>query len=348
MADVTVLCPEYFPRFRCKCGDCRTVCCQGWRISMTEAEYRRMLALPASPELRGRLGEAFTVAENASADRYAFISPDESGFCRLLDGDGFCMVHRECGEGVQPSVCRLYPRAIRPGEITEAVCSGSCEKTVEMLMTEEPMAFVRLSVQTKAPLPEDCRREEQKEEIRRRCLELWQREGEDALTRIREIGAEVNSGWIPDTEKSLYSAALQLLRELGPISVSLKEILPRVLSHFAAEKSGAALSPESLCRIREAEAAADRRLPAWRRYIDNVMANHMFYCTFPYAGAVHTRHSLCGLGGTYGALLLLCAWGLETAEGDPAVVFADMASLALRFIEHTDFYRNAAVVLGKK
>ena len=96
---VHVLSPDYFSRFRCKCGDCRAVCCHGWRITLSRAEYFRLLGIECSPELRRRIDTAFYISENPTEEEYAYISPSADGNCHMLDEDGWCMLHRECGDG---------------------------------------------------------------------------------------------------------------------------------------------------------------------------------------------------------------------------------------------------------
>ena len=33
------LIPNYFKKFKCKCGDCRNTCCVGWTVTMSVNEY---------------------------------------------------------------------------------------------------------------------------------------------------------------------------------------------------------------------------------------------------------------------------------------------------------------------
>ena len=135
---------DYFDKFKCKCGDCRHVCCGGWGITVSDEEYFRLLGLECPPELRYILDCALAPVDDPRPERYAMMKPSYEGKCRLLGKDGLCSLQVACGEGVLPAVCRTYPRAVHEGR---AACSASCEKTVELLMRSEPLSF-------SSPLPE--------------------------------------------------------------------------------------------------------------------------------------------------------------------------------------------------
>ena len=135
---------DYFDKFKCKCGDCRHVCCGGWGITVSDEEYFRLLGLDCPENLRYILDCALAPVDDPSPERYAMMKPSYEGKCRLLGEDGLCSLQVACGEEVLPAVCRTYPRAVTE---EHAACSASCEKTVELLMRKEPLSF-------SAPLPE--------------------------------------------------------------------------------------------------------------------------------------------------------------------------------------------------
>ena len=47
--------PDYFLRFACKIGTCRTACCVGWPVSISQENYFRLLGVDCSTDLRRRL-----------------------------------------------------------------------------------------------------------------------------------------------------------------------------------------------------------------------------------------------------------------------------------------------------
>ena len=108
-----VLVPDYFPDFVCKGGACRAVCCDGWGISVSMEEYFRLLGMDCSPQLRRKIDGAFHLAAHPSPQRYAQVTPNWQGDCPIRREDGLCALQCECGEGVLPTVCRVYPRGLR-------------------------------------------------------------------------------------------------------------------------------------------------------------------------------------------------------------------------------------------
>ena len=56
--------PDYYPEFVCKCGQCRSTCCEGWDVSLSMEEYFRLVGMECSPELRGKMDGAFHIVEN--------------------------------------------------------------------------------------------------------------------------------------------------------------------------------------------------------------------------------------------------------------------------------------------
>lgn len=337
---VDVVSPEYFRGFRCKCGACRSVCCQGWRITLSEEEYFRLMGLRCSPSLRVSLDAAFAVFEEASPGRYAYISPGEDGRCRILDGEGWCSLHRECGEGVQPAVCRLYPRSIKPGEVTEACCSGSCEAVIEGLMHPRPLSFVRETLSVQSELPPVESPDEKKIERRRRAMELWQESGEPLDDRMAHIGAFLGvRDDTPERDAALLSSAVRIFRVLGSGSPSLAAAAAPILRVLALS-GDAEVDIQALARYREAERCTAERLREREQWLSNIVANHMFYMQFPYVG--EGASPVSAWDGLYAAYAVL---RVSTACAADRVAFADTAAAALRCIEHTDFYHNAHIIL---
>lgn len=326
---VNVISPAYFARFRCKCGDCRSVCCHGWRITLSEEEYFRLARLECPPALRTALDQAFERFPGADEERFAYIAPNGAGNCRLLDADGWCSLQRACGEGVQPAVCRLYPRSIKPGDPVEASCSGSCERTVELLMTDEAFSITETALETRAAVPPYRPEEARTAALRQRCLALWLGAGawEERLAAIAGALGLSEDGLVP------LEAACALLARLSGASVSLRDVGAAAARRFSGAPGAAA----------EAAARLTARLPAWERYFTNVMANHLFFVQFPaVGGAIAPPDAYAGLAAAC-AVVRLCVLGAaaDARDGEEARIrFADAAAAALRYVEHTDFYTN--------
>ena len=129
---------DYYDKFKCKCGDCRSVCCGGWGITVSDEEYFRLIGLDCPAELRYILDCALAVVDDPCPERYAMMKPSYTGKCRLINEEGLCSLQIACGEEVLPAVCRMYPRSLTENH---AGCSASCERVVEMLMRAEPLSF---------------------------------------------------------------------------------------------------------------------------------------------------------------------------------------------------------------
>lgn len=340
--------PAYFPKFRCKCGDCRTVCCSGWRITVSEAEYFRMLGLCCSDALRTKMDITLRVSDSPSPEEYAYIVPSQNGNCHLLDENGLCMLHAECGEAFQPAVCRLYPRSIKPGDITEAVCSGSCEKTVEILMdSPRPLPFITVEKETVSAIPPHPPADPVRTERRLRCLELWQNAqnlpaGFSALA--KELGVAECVCFSSASEYLRY--ACTLTRVFSRVSISLSDIAEEAFAvlHLSLEED--TIPPHAAAAYAQQKETMTRLLPEAERYFFNLITNHMFFVQFPYAEAdVDLSGAYDSLCAVYLLLRFLCVAGMrETNEKER---FADIASAVFRYVEHTDFYRNAPKIMRR-
>ena len=315
---------------------------------MSRAEYFRLLGIECSPELRRRIDTAFYISENPTEEEYAYISPSADGNCHMLDDDGWCMLHKECGEGVQPAVCRLYPRAIRPGDPAEAVCSGSCEKTIEMLMEEPyPLPFTVTELQTKSAPPAGA--DPERFDLRRRCVEVWQSEG-DTQTRflaLAQLLGVAEDGFSVHSVSEFLTYARELLEFFARGDITLCDITEEALERFSMTDG---VTDASVDAYREAEARLSKALPDLEKYYGNIMANHMFYASFPYATE---GGSFCdayrALAAVYVILRFLCtcaAFGENVRDR-----FADIAATAMRYMEHTEFYaisRTVHAALGRR
>jgi len=134
--------PSFYKKFSCKGGDCRHTCCKGLTINITEDEYFRLLGIKCSESLRENLDLSLHVRKNADPYKYAQISPDFFGKCRMLTEDGLCMLHGECGPDALSSVCKYFPRSPRFNISPRISTSLGCEETIEILMDlDEEITF---------------------------------------------------------------------------------------------------------------------------------------------------------------------------------------------------------------
>ena len=352
--------PDYDARFHCKGGSCRTSCCMGWGISLTQEEYFRLLGLACSPTLRARLDGAFHLADHPTPQRYALISPTWLGDCPLHDTDGLCMLQKECGEQALSSICRCYPRSVKADgqAIMESACSNSCEAVIELLMAQEaPLQFIRRSIQgpprpvlhpaggLRLPIREACIRQLQdrsaplQDRVLRMGACLMRLESASAEELPRRLSASLQHH-LPETGAKPKAAALSslcnMMKALEPSSPSMQ--------HFGAaavERYGAAgLSGQALARYCADSRQFDARFPLWPRHFEHILVNHIFYEDFPFTDdRVSFSGEFLAFCGVYALLRLLSVAYMTRHEGDDAL--ADVLAGAFRLIEHTRFYYNA-------
>lgn len=129
----TFLVPTYYPLFHCKGGSCRHTCCEDLSIYIPMEEYNRLVGLECSSDLRRRLDDALHILPHPTQDRYACISPDFLGRCRMLTEDGLCRLQKEKGFDALTSVCKYFPRSMR-FENRQSAISCACEALPEMFL----------------------------------------------------------------------------------------------------------------------------------------------------------------------------------------------------------------------
>lgn len=323
--------PDYYPDFACKCGSCRATCCHGWGIALSQDEYFRVTGTDCSPELRRRLDIAFRPATNPSPtpERYALISYNWQGKCPIQNDEGLCMLHRECGEGAIPEICRRYPRCHRVAPIHECCTSTACEYTLELLWRNtDPVRFVTGETEvydedfdTPAAASMDAG---DYEFVRRNTFEIIGDRGmcfDDRLAALaRRFGAILPYTVMPEEK------ARELFFKLMPASGSLEEL---------AEDIGDGLSEDSVGFKLEDIENIDV-------YLEKMFLNHIFYKAFPrsFPDSDMTREiaSLVALRGLHRfvceAYLSVHGWSMDG--------FVDVTAKLFRMVEHSRFDENAA------
>lgn len=352
-----ILVPEYFPKFQCKCGTCRSCCCKGWGVSVSRTDYFRLVGMNCTASLRKRLDRAFSVLSDATPERYAGLNHDWRGRCYLQREDGYCALQRECGEAAIPDVCRLYPRGMRVVSGGECACANSCERTLELLLEQrEPLRFLLIEKPASLPdfrigeNPEAGRRDRER---RDRCLAILQDRRRSVPRRLMDLGELAGVAPAPpepDRAEAFRLCAL-LLSELAGGSQSLSGYADEVFAlygvPFAADSFKAASAVEfapaveRYVRLSE-EFAAD--FPVWPTFAEHLLVNHVFFTGFPGSDAAEAmKKELAAFCAAY-ALTRFMAVGW-TREHRGAEALIDVCAAAFRFIEHGNFARNAPIVL---
>ncbi len=375
------LTPDYYPEFHCKMGACRAACCEGWPISISLQDYFRLLSVSCSPELKCRLDCALHISEHPSPEGYAHILPRYDGQCPLRLADGRCGLQAEAGEEVLAAVCRLYPRGVRTGEVHECSCANSCEAVVELLRHRQaPMRFTSLPLDFDLPEApprrfhfETAGREQ---EIRLWLIACIQDRRYRLPQRLELLGEALSAmnaaltakdhlwvdallsgreslpapGELPAGAAQLgfgLRAAGRMLEIMDARSDSICAYGERALNYF---RGGAMLDNPAAAyrRYTAAQARLARLLPDWEIWLEQLLANHMFFAQFPFQDRPVDLNdeyvALCAVYSLLRFLLLGCL--AEAPDGEASQTLAvDVVTAAFRLIDHTEFDRYAAPAL---
>lgn len=368
------LIPDYFSDFKCKMGDCRSACCEGWAVSVSMTDYFKLFGLDCAPELRRRLDTGLRVCDRRTEDAYARFEPRYDGNCPMRMEDGRCSLHAEIGEEVLPHVCRLYPRGIRLEDgLMECSCANSCEATLELFYSRtEPIRFIRRKLPLlPTPIPE---RQTvfatlgKGGEIRKRLIEIVQERSIPLWTRIITVGSELEriSELIEANDEKGLTALLKspikaAVTESGKVeeshlrsALTVMEEMMRILdgrSHSIRERGEAALSyfgeGETLTeRYLYAKSRFEEQFPRWDIFFEHILVNHMFFSVFPYQDRPEDmRSEVTALCAVY-ALMRFISLGYM-AEHEGKTEFIDTLAAAFRLIDHTEFDRYSVILLKR-
>ena len=326
--------PDFFKDFKCKCGDCRQSCCEGWDISVSEDEYFRIMSLECSEDMQKRIDRAFYIPKDASAERYALLNHDWLGRCPMRAEDGLCALQVEKGEALVPNICRLYPRSYW-GDLGEATVSDSCEQVLEMLAHRTaPIAFININ----GPAAGAARKDAAETDVRRECIRIIGKNGSCVRDRLLEIGRYLVKA---EPEENDFPVHLKIMEDFlstyQKLSLSIEEYCSEALR---------SLSGLTLDVFSEKKTAFLNRFPFWENFIGNVYVNHFFYEKFPYSDKRENEEdefvSVCGMHSFLDFLLIGNLKKLVTEDD-----LIDLVSMAFRVIEHTSFYYNSHVLLKK-
>lgn len=320
--------PEYYADFSCKCGDCRTTCCQKWGITLSQDDYFRVMNTDASTELRRRLDVAFKPAANPAPtpERFAMISFNWLGKCPIQTEEGLCLLHREHGEGAIPEICRRYPRCIRIAPIHECCTSTSCEYTLELLYRDDdPVRFITAEIEVfdeefDTPAAADIPADEYMA-ARRKAFEILSDRSLTIDGRIVALATQFNAK-LPSALNS-HELAQELYDRLLPTSTALSDMEQEV-SRYYDENS-------------EIKRFYLEDIPKMDIYLEKMLVNHVFYKAFPRSFKDSTVQeeiaALVALRALHRyvteAYLAVHSWSVDN--------FVDVTAKLFRMIEHSRF-----------
>ena len=329
--------PEYYRDFSCKCGDCRSTCCHGWGITLTQDDYFRVISTEASPELRRRLDIAFKPATNPAPtpERFAMISYNWLGRCPIQTDDGYCALHRECGEGAIPEICRRYPRCIRTSTIHEACTSTSCEYTLELLYRDdEPVRFIKAKIEVfdeEYDIPAAAKMDKgEYTEMRNKAFSILSERSYDIDSRILMLAFEFDA--VLPYKVMPHEEAAKLFARLLPSSNALSEISDEIDAYYNEDSNIERFSLDSIEKM--------------DIYLEKMLVNHVFYKAFPcsFEGSTIGKE-ICSLLAVR-ALHRYVTEAYIGVHGWSINNFVDVTAQLFRMIEHSRFDEVCSRFMG--
>jgi len=330
-------------------------------VSISMREYFRLMGLACGGKLRRSLDRAFDPSEDRTPERYALFRKKEDGDCPLRMASGWCGLQKECGEGALPSVCRLYPRAIRGGYAYECSCSASCEGVAEALIAKkEKLSFVsvplRFEMSEDIPLNRDEEGRAFYGALRSRCFLLLQDRSMRLSDRLTALGIMLREVRL---RKIICVAALEDVPDERAVFVTVWDaseaqkgflLMRKVAAWFEENSESLGDYREAAERTylekdyQEANKRFEERYPDWEIAFENMMVNHVFYERFPFSDKSGSfREAFFALCGAY-AFLRYMAIGYTFENSSPDAL-ADIAAAVFRVAEHSEFDVNVVTML---
>ena len=360
----TYLAPDYFKNFKCKMGNCRHACCEGWRVSIDVTKYFELLGADCDPELRHRIDCSLRLSDRPSEESYAYLEHGYDGNCRLRAPDGSCSLQNALGESAIPDVCRLYPRGIRKDQYgLECSLANSCEATLELFLNHpQPIEFSLQQLELLPPKLLNELHQIQSFGIQRelrlffislmqdRSLAIPQRltklknallflekcaDAKDSESPKRILSKEIcfspDAPTLPLPEDA--ANLLELMKKFCRLSESLSDAACPIIEHLEN-----CPEPEKLfSRLRE---SFDNSLENKEVFFEHMLTNHMFFSRFPYQDRPHSAlEEYTALCAVYIILRFICIG--SCIDGFSLSKTVDLCADAFRLIDHTDFESNA-------
>lgn len=104
---------DYMKKFTCIGPDCEDTCCSGWKVHLYRKDYTKIKKLLDQDQALARYRPCLKA--NPKGERfeesYGALDFGTQGQCGMMV-DGWCLLHRDHGEKMLPTVCATFPRLI--------------------------------------------------------------------------------------------------------------------------------------------------------------------------------------------------------------------------------------------
>lgn len=342
--------PAYYKDFLCKGGRCRHTCCDGLTIAITQDEYFRLVGLACTEELRRQLDVSLSRIPYGDPGRFALLSPDFTGRCRMLSEDGLCRLHAECGGDTLAGVCRYFPRRPRQQESStergaECACANACEHTLELLW-DDPDAMRLVTQELVFDLPEapappirtaspvqaaaSPASGENQPSLCRRMAAVMADCSRPFADRLQELGCPE-----PDYSKARLQRIRRIIAWAEDSYASVAPFCRRAL----------AFSDISFARHFEHLAKLRYRFPDFDGFLSRALANDMFFLNYPSPdGHGDISRAARALRDEIDTLLYLTAANEELLPEKEDVI--DLFAAFFRMVDLTNFQHNILAAGG--
>lgn len=366
------LMPEYYSDFKCKMGECRASCCEGWMVTFSLEDYFKLSGEECSKELRDKIDRGVKVSLHPTPDEYAQIQHDYTGNCPMRLADGRCAIHAEMGANALGEVCKLYPRGLRKEPDFECSCANSCESTLEtMFEKDEPIKFVKKSIvldsQIKLSRSVKFDTKGREQDIRLWLIKIVQQRDYSLPIRLMNLGLALrdmkcalddkNEATISKLISKTYNmknvefevddnqlqfgitTAEKLLKLIGEKSNSVRVFGEQALEFFGDENA-------AFEKYKSAKKQFESKVPKWEIWFEHMLVNHMFFEQFPFQDRPEEPwEEFVAICAVY-ALLRFLGIGWMATKGNTSD-FVDMSAAVFRLVDHTSFDRYAAHLLQR-
>lgn len=360
--------PDYYKHFICKSQDCRHSCCQGWNITISMKEYFNMLGLNCNKQLRKKIDGSFYILNHPTQESYASVVKTNNNDCPMHMANGYCMLHYECGEKALPAICRYFPRGPRISFNIECSCSNSCEKTLELLLSnDEEINFEQLPLTFNLPLSAsrvDENVKNQYKKIRDLAFAIMNNRNLPLSERLITIGKVLhwlnketdNNNIIDFTHVTLDSFIDENLNyEKSPqASYDIQEKLVSFflnkntsIQKYASEAIEYYNKGDKVIQYNESSKHLKKLFPNLEIMLEKILVNHLFFDQFPFSNTSETFwEEFESLGGVF--LFLIYITTGYMANKNTIEDFIDVVAASFRLITHTDFDRNVGILLHRE
>jgi len=134
---------DYYEQFECIGSDCEDTCCQGWKVAIDKATYRKYKKIPDlsfREEVLTHIGRDKGVGSSGTYE----IKLRNDAACPFLNESKLCNIYQHSGESYLSDACTIFPRNRRYFfEQPESALSLACPEVTRLaILPQSPIQLV--------------------------------------------------------------------------------------------------------------------------------------------------------------------------------------------------------------